>query len=46
MGATTAHIWKKCFNSGNEAALKAMDDAGRQQVAEATATWLAELAVP
>jgi hypothetical protein len=39
----------KVFQQRREAALKAMDDAGRQQVAEASATsgyWLAELAVP
>jgi methyltransferase (TIGR00027 family) len=43
-----AHL-EKVFQQRREAALKAMDDAGRQQVAEATATsgyWLAELAVP
>jgi methyltransferase (TIGR00027 family) len=43
-----AHL-EKVFQQRREAALKAMDDAGRQQVAEVTATsgyWLAELAVP
>jgi hypothetical protein len=43
-----AHL-EKVFQQRREAVLKAMDDAGRQQVAEATATsgyWLAELAVP
>jgi len=43
-----AHL-EKVFQQRREAALKAMDDAGRQQVAQATAMsgyWLAELAVP
>jgi len=43
-----AHL-EKVFKERREAALKAMDDAGRQQVAVATATsgyWLAELSVP
>jgi methyltransferase (TIGR00027 family) len=43
-----AHL-EKVFQQRREAALKAMDDAGREQVARATATsgyWLAELAVP
>jgi methyltransferase (TIGR00027 family) len=43
-----AHLGK-VFQQRQEAALKAMDDAGRQQVAQATATsgyWLAELTVP
>jgi methyltransferase (TIGR00027 family) len=42
-----AHL-EKAFEEQREAALKAMDDAGRQQVAQAAATsgyWLAELAV-
>src|SRR5258708_2824116 len=37
------------FEQRNQAALKAMDDAGRQQAAQAAKTsgyWLAELAVP
>jgi methyltransferase (TIGR00027 family) len=43
-----AHL-EKVFRERSEAALKAMDDAGRQQAARAAATsgyWLAELAVP
>jgi methyltransferase (TIGR00027 family) len=43
-----AHL-EKVFRQRSEAALKAMDDAGRQQAARAAATsgyWLAELAVP
>src|SRR5579864_4724802 len=43
-----AHL-EKVFQQRREAALKAMDDAGRQQIAQAAATsgyWLAELAVP
>jgi methyltransferase (TIGR00027 family) len=43
-----AHL-EKVFQQRREAALKAMDDAGRQQAAQAAATsgyWLAELAVP
>ena len=43
-----AHL-EKVFQQRSEAALKAMDDAGRQQAAQAAATsgyWLAELAVP
>ena len=43
-----AHL-EKVFQQRHEAALKAMDDAERQQVAQAAATsgyWLAELAVP
>jgi methyltransferase (TIGR00027 family) len=43
-----AHL-EKVFKQRGEAALKAMDDAGRQQVKQAAATsgyWLAELAVP
>jgi methyltransferase (TIGR00027 family) len=43
-----AHL-EKTFQQRREAALKAMDDAGRQQAAQAAATsgyWLAELAVP
>ena len=43
-----AHL-EKVFQQRHEAALKAMDDAGRQQAAKAAATsgyWLAELAVP
>jgi hypothetical protein len=42
-----AHL-AKVFEERREAALKAMDDAGREQVAQAAATsgyWLAELAV-
>ena len=40
---------EKLFEQRREAALKAMDDAGRQQAAQAAATsgyWLAELTVP
>ncbi len=43
-----AHL-EKVFEQQREAALNAMDDAGRQQAAQAAATsgyWLAELAVP
>jgi O-methyltransferase involved in polyketide biosynthesis len=43
-----AHL-EKVFEQRREAALKAMDDAGRQQAAQAAATsgyWLAELTVP
>src|ERR1700761_536677 len=43
-----AHL-EKVFQQRREAALNAMDDAGRQQAAQAAATsgyWLAELAVP
>ena len=43
-----AHL-AKVFEQRREAALKAMDDAGRRQTAQAAATsgyWLAELAVP
>ena len=43
-----AHL-EKVFQQRREAALKAMDDAGRQQAAHAAATsgyWLAELSVP
>jgi hypothetical protein len=43
-----AHL-EAVFRERAETALKAMDDAGRQQVAQAQATsgyWLAELAVP
>lgn len=43
-----AHL-EKVFQERREAALKAMDEAGRQQAAQAAATsgyWLAELAVP
>ena len=43
-----AHL-EKVLQERREAALKAMDDAGRQQAAQAAATsgyWLAELAVP
>ncbi len=43
-----AHL-EKVFQQRREAALQAMDDAGRQQAAQAAATsgyWLAELAVP
>jgi methyltransferase (TIGR00027 family) len=43
-----AHL-EKVFQERREAALKTMDDAGRQQAAKAAATsgyWLAELAVP
>jgi methyltransferase (TIGR00027 family) len=43
-----AHL-EKVFQERREAALKAMDDAGRQQAAKAAATsgyWLAELTVP
>ena len=43
-----AHL-EKVFQERREAALKAMDDAGREQVAKAEATsgyWLAELTVP
>ena len=43
-----AHL-EKVFQQRREAALKAMDDAGRQQAAQAAATsgyWLAELTVP
>jgi O-methyltransferase involved in polyketide biosynthesis len=43
-----AHL-EKVFEQRREAALQAMDDAGRQQVAKAAATsgyWLAELVVP
>jgi methyltransferase (TIGR00027 family) len=43
-----AHL-EKVFQQRREAALKAMDDTGRQQAAHAAATsgyWLAELAVP
>lgn len=43
-----AHL-EKVFEQRREAALKAMDDAGRQQAAQAAATsgyWLAELSVP
>ena len=43
-----AHL-EKVFQERREAALKAMDDAGRQRAAEAAAAsgyWLAELAVP
>ena len=43
-----AHL-EAVFQQRREAALKAMDDAGRQQAAKAAATsgyWLSELAVP
>ena len=43
-----AHL-EKVFQQRREAALKAMDDAGRQQAAQAATTsgyWLAELSVP
>ncbi len=43
-----AHL-EKVFEQRREAALKAMDDAGRQQAAQAAVTsgyWLAELSVP
>jgi methyltransferase (TIGR00027 family) len=43
-----AHL-EKVFEQRREAALKAMDDAGRQQTAEAAVTsgyWLAELSIP
>jgi hypothetical protein len=43
-----AHL-EKVFQQRREAALKAMDDAGRKQAADAAATsgyWLAELSVP
>jgi hypothetical protein len=43
-----AHL-EKVFQQRREAALKAMDDAGRQQAAQAAAAsgyWLAELTVP
>jgi methyltransferase (TIGR00027 family) len=43
-----AHL-EKVFQQRREAALKAMDDAGRQQAAHAAATsgyWLAEMAIP
>jgi hypothetical protein len=43
-----AHL-ERVFQQRREAALQAMDDAGRQQAARAAATsgyWLAELAVP
>jgi methyltransferase (TIGR00027 family) len=43
-----AHL-EQVFRQRSEAALKAMDDAGRQRAAQAAATsgyWLAELAVP
>lgn len=43
-----AHL-ERVFQERREAALKAMDDAGRQQVAQVTATsgyWLAELTAP
>jgi methyltransferase (TIGR00027 family) len=43
-----AHL-EKVFQQRREAALKAMDDAGRQQTAEAAVTsgyWLAELSIP
>jgi methyltransferase (TIGR00027 family) len=43
-----AHL-EKVFQERREAALKAMDDAGREQAAQAAVTsgyWLAELAVP
>ncbi len=43
-----AHL-EKVFEQRREAALKAMDDAGRQQAAEAAVTsgyWLAELSIP
>jgi len=43
-----AHL-EKLFEERRDAALKAMDDAGRRQVAQVTASsgyWLAELAVP
>jgi O-methyltransferase involved in polyketide biosynthesis len=44
-----AHLEKVFFQQRREAALNAMDDAGRQQVAQAAAMsgyWLVELAVP
>jgi hypothetical protein len=48
VGAFTVSIWRKCSNSDAKPPER-MDDAGRQEVAEATVTsgyWLAELAVP